>query len=200
MADEPTPTDSGQPPQAPPPAEPAGDTPETFSADYVKELRQEAAQRRTALNEMQKQYDALKSQFDAQQTEQEKAKQAQLKEQGKYKELFDEASQKLASFTDLDKKAARLQEAMNAVLETQRAGVPDHITALLDKLDPVEQLEWLANYRQTLQQPDAPNDAKPKLQGFNPQGTNGVPETDAQRIARLQQKAGQMVSVFGSQH
>lgn len=208
MADEPTTNEGGQAPPAQPPAQPPAEpdgAAETFSADYVKELRQEAAQRRTALKELQEQHEALKAQLESATSEQEKAKQNQLKEQGKYKELFEEASTKLASFTDLDKQLERMQGAMNSVLETQRAGIPDHITALLDKLDAVEQLEWLANYRQTLQATEQPKDEGKKtvqqqLAGFNPQGSNGVPETDQQRIERLQQKAGQMVSVFGSQH
>jgi muconolactone delta-isomerase len=206
MSDQPT--EAGQPP-APqpqqPPAEPASEAgQETFSKEYVQELRQEAAQRRTALKEMQEQYQQLEAQLKEQQTAQEKAKETQLKEQGKYKELFEEASQKLAKFSDVDKQSARMQEAISAVLQTQRDGIPDHITALLDKLDPVEQLEWLANYRQTLaapepQKPQGKQTAQQQLAGFNPTGGNGTQESDQQRIARLQQKAGVGVSIFGSQ-
>lgn len=47
---------------------------------------------------------------------------------------------------------ARYEKALGAHVEAQSADVPDGVKALLNKLDPVERLEWLAANRETLVQ------------------------------------------------
>ena len=82
----------GQEPQEVPPQEPqAGDEPQTFSADYVKELRAEAAKYRTELRDVQKEFETIK-------TEREKATETELAEQGKWKELAEKNATKLADY------------------------------------------------------------------------------------------------------
>jgi len=177
------------------PAEP--EEPTTFDADYVKELRQEAAAKRTALKTAQQEKAALEAQIAELTKAQEASKQSALKEQGKYKELFEEASQKLASYEDTSKQVERLTGAVGKILETQLAGVPEHITTLLAKLDPVEQLEWLANYRDNLSKQDEPADARQRLNSFNPTGTNVDNISDAERIRKLQKATGINQGIFG---
>lgn len=200
----PEPTEETQPEAAHPESD-AGQA-QTFDADYVEKLRGEAAKWRTQFRDTQKQLEDIQAQLTQQQKEREQAKTAELKEQGKYKEAFDEAT---ATITRLEAQAAeakqmkatveKYQAALTGLLESQRDGMPESITTLLDKLDPVEQLEWLAKNRQAVvpppEAPEAPR--KPSLAGFNPAGTPGNAENDAQRVARLRKQSGQMVTPFG---
>lgn len=55
-----------------------------------------------------------------------------------------ETAEKMESFEKTQQLAKRYEESLKKNLEVQRAGLPDPITALLDKLDVAEQLEWLA--------------------------------------------------------
>lgn len=78
-------------------------------------------------------------------------------EQGEFKKL---AEQRQARVTELEAqvaesdavkaKADRYEAALTAHLETQRKDLPKHVTELLDKLDPVDQLEWIAKHRDEL--------------------------------------------------
>jgi len=84
-----------------------------------------------------------------------------LAEQQKFKELADKHGEKargleaaLAARTEeLEKanaRASRYQQALEAHLKTQTAGLPEYITSLLSKLDPVEQLEYIAANQEKL--------------------------------------------------
>lgn len=200
QATPPATTPDATPPAAP--VEPAQQKPadddegKTFSADYVKELREEAKQNRLTAQKLQKQIDDLTKAQDS-------AKQKELAEQGKYKELADDAMNKLQQLEPYKEQAERYQGVISNLLETQRQGLPESIAALLDKLDPVDQLEWIANNKATVTATPA-NDQQaqqpPALAQFNPRGDGQVTETDAQRISRLRKTAGQTTSPFGSQN
>lgn len=178
----------------------AGQEPETFDADYVAKLRNEAAKYRTQARDTQKAMEDLKSEFDELRKGQESAKKKELAEQGKYKELFEESAatiQKLeakaAELSGLNEKVTKYQETITGLLESQREGLPESIVTLLDKLDPVEQLEWLAKNKKEVAKPKG----APALSEFNPSGAGGNPENDAQRVSRLRRNTGQMVTPFG---
>ena len=47
----------------------------------------------------------------------------------------------------------RYKAALTTHLTTQREGLPQHVTDLLDRLDPVDQLEWIAKNREALATP-----------------------------------------------
>lgn len=47
-------------------------------------------------------------------------------------------------------KAERYERALTGYLETEREGLPEHITALLDRMDPVDQLEWIRTNREAI--------------------------------------------------
>lgn len=70
-----------------------------------------------------------------------------LAEQGKYKELADGHAAKIA---ELEPKAQRYEAALRAQVAELRKDLPEHITALLDKMDAAEQLEYLATNRAKL--------------------------------------------------
>ena len=71
-----------------------------------------------------------------------------------------EAQEKLQELDKAQEQIKRYGEALNKHLEVQRAGLPEAITKLLDKLDPVDQLEWLAANKEAI--------SKTKLDGPPP--------------------------------
>jgi hypothetical protein len=52
-----------------------------------------------------------------------------------------------------NERAERYEEALKTYLETQRDGVPEHITTLLDSMDVVDQLNYLSKNREALVDP-----------------------------------------------
>lgn len=69
---------------------------------------------------------------------------------------------------ELKKKFARYEKSITAHLETQRKDLPAHVVKLLDRLDPVDQLEYIAENSETLR--SAPK--KPVPETPNPESTN----------------------------
>jgi hypothetical protein len=84
------------------------------------------------------------------QREREAAEAKALEEQSKFKELADQRQAKIAELEPFQAKSERYEKALTTLLEAERKGMPGHITALLDKLDPAEQLEWIASNREAL--------------------------------------------------
>jgi len=80
-----------------------------------------------------------------------------LKDQEKYKELAEKFEKdlvdertKLTELSTLPEKLERTEGALKKLLETQRKGLPDHLIKLLDKMDPVDQLEYIAENKDVL--------------------------------------------------
>jgi hypothetical protein len=88
------------------------------------------------------------------------AETARLKEQGEYKTLAEKAAARVAELEPLAEAIQRKDGVIKQFLDAERKGLPKHILALLDKLDPTDQLEYIAANRA---------DLKPK--------GNGPPET-----------------------
>lgn len=84
-----------------------------------------------------------------------------LIEQQKFKELADQRELRIKELEPVLEQNERLTAALKTHLDTQRADLPEHIIGLLDRLDTVDQLEWLATNRSAL----------------TPTRTNGVPPT-----------------------
>lgn len=61
-----------------------------------------------------------------------------------------EATAKVSEYDQLQQQAKRYQESLKKSLEVQRSGLPESIIKLLDKLDPADQLEWLAANKESL--------------------------------------------------
>lgn len=85
----------------------------------------------------------------------EEAESKSLAEQQKYQELAEKrakaltelettAAETAAKLEAEQAKAQRYEKALNVYLADQRKRVPEHLYSLLDKLDPVEQLEWIS--------------------------------------------------------
>lgn len=79
--------------------------------------------------------------------EREAAEAAGLAEQQKFKELADKHAAKVAEIepqlATVSEKAERYEKALTGYLATLRKAVPTNILPLLDKLDVVDQLEWI---------------------------------------------------------
>lgn len=137
---------------------------ETFDAEYVKKLRAEAAAHRVRVRELEA---AEQERTKAQQAEAEK----RMAEQQKFQEL---AEKRAAERDDATKQAETLQErvtrqeeALQALYDGRKEAVPEMYRPLLEKLDLVERLEWIAANEDVL----TTAKAKP----------NGIPATPAAR-------------------
>lgn len=79
----------------------------------------------------------------------EAAEEQRLKEQEEYKALAKKRATKVeelsAQVENLEPEIERYKNALEAQLAAVRDGLPEHILALLDRLDPVEQIEYLAD-------------------------------------------------------
>lgn len=77
-----------------------------------------------------------------------------------------ELEKRVAELEMVEKTASRYGKAIEAQLAAQLADVPEHIQALLTRMDPVERLEWLAANGDKLKAPAANPPATPP--GFVP--------------------------------
>jgi hypothetical protein len=177
----PTPDPKPNDPPADPPTPPNPDPPKpdgkTFTQEQVDGIVKDRLERERKTAEAKTQKDR------------EDAEAARLKEQGEFEKL---ANQRAATITELEAKvtegethktrADRYETALKAHLETQRKDLPAHITALLDRMDPVDQLEYIAANREAL-------GAKPGQNG------SGIPATpkpgDRKALTEEQQQAAQ---------
>lgn len=101
-------------------------------------------------------------------TEQEKAGQAaaqaaeaaeaeRLAKQQEWQTLAEKRQAALDEMKPYKETAERYKGALAAILEAQRGGLPGHVVELLDKLDPVDQLEYIAKHQAELAKPAPPN-------------------------------------------
>lgn len=99
----------------------------------------------------------------------EEAETKALEEQKEFQKLAEQRAAQVAELTPKAEQVERYQAALTKILETEKAGVQEHVLALLEKLDPVEQLEWIAANRDKLKVPETP---EPELDK-----TRGIPKT-----------------------
>ena len=118
--------------------------------DRFKTVNDQLAELKKWKAEQDKAATAAKKAADAAET-------ARLAEQGKFKELADQANAKASELEPFRDKAARYEGALGKLLAKERDGLPKHILPLLDKLDPAEQLEYIAEHKAELGKPAAPN-------------------------------------------
>ncbi len=129
----------------------------------------------------------------AQKAAEEAAAQA-LKDNAKFKELSEKQAQSLldketalATATATAEATTQERDKYKAALEKhvkeRRAGLPDHITALLDVLDPVAQLDWLTKNAE-------------KLGGTGREGVPATPRPQGNQTEAQKQKAQQNAQGF----
>ena len=120
----------------------------------------------------------------------------QLEAKGDYEKALNTALAQVAELETKAQSAEQYQTALSKLLEAQRAEVPAHIIALLDRLDPADQLEWLAENAASIKpQPEPETTPKAGNASFNPVGTKAT-MTDRERIAALNKSRG-VSSPFG---
>jgi hypothetical protein len=116
------------------------------------------------------------------------AEEASLKEREDWQKLaakreaeLAEAGQKLAALDDLQAKHDAAVSALVKLLERERKDLPKHILSLLDQLDPVAQLEWLAaNKAEAAAKPASPAGTpqpRPRTQAGAPAPNSAQPST-----------------------
>lgn len=100
----------------------------------------------------------IRARLDRQRTSleaaQAKAKQeadaAALAQQGEFKTLAEQRQARIAELEPQAERATRLEKALQAQLDEAMKGVPDYILPLLEKLDVIDRLEYLAKNRAAL--------------------------------------------------
>jgi hypothetical protein len=138
----------------------AGQEPETYDRAYVERLRAEAAKNRVDAKELRE----AKAKLDEIETN----KLGEIERRDK--QIADLKAQ-VAEVETVRQRADRLEAALTAHLAAQRKGIEDKgVLELLDKLDPVDQLEWIAKHGATAaggQRPGIP--ASPRPNGHRPE-------------------------------
>lgn len=103
-----------------------------------------------------------------------------------------EQATQIETLTQVQEKAERYEKALKAHLDTQRAGLPAHVTLLLDKLDPAEQLEYIAANRAALlpaqppvTPPGGPGNGKPPagVPPTPPASAGGMSDDERRKVA-----------------
>ena len=162
----PTNTDNGQGPEP--------EQLKTFDATYVAKLRAEAANNR-------KRAEALEAAEAQRATEAKAADELRLAEQQKWQELAQKRQDDLtavkAEAEALKTLSTRLADALNGYLAKEREGIPDHIGALLDKLDVVDQLTYISANREAW----AANNQRPAGVPASPRAGQAPAITEAER-------------------
>lgn len=166
----------GQPPADS--GKPSGQQPPETPLDYEKWL---ASQDETTKKLLDSHLGGLKSALDKEREDrkklekaqreaakdQDEAEQKRLIEQQEWQKLAEQRQAKIAEIekqvsemTPFKERVERYGKALMAHLETQRQGLPAHVLTLLDKLDPAEQLEYIAANAEALK-PQQPPQQKP---------------------------------------
>lgn len=176
----------GEPPaEKPKPDDATGDQEEkrTFSQREVNAL-------------MKRQKEEMRAEFEKLSAEAKRSEQDRvLAEQAKWKELadarkqeLDEKVKQLEAAAQKDPVIERQRKALEAYRDAQYAAIPDSIKVLLDKLDVVEQIEWLTANADQL----APADGQQKTTQAKSRGTpvpvKGKPATSVDAVAQQRER------------
>jgi hypothetical protein len=96
----------------------------------------------------------------------------QLEEKEEWKKLAEKSTAKvttleaeLAALISLKEKQDKYEKALKTYVDSLRKGIPEHVVTLLDKLDPVEQLEYISANIDALRKkpiPESPDPANPE--------------------------------------
>lgn len=120
------------------------------------------------------------------------------KEQGRWKDLAEQHEAKVKELEPAVAKADRYEAALKAHLETQRKDLPAHITALLDRLDVADQLDWIAANQEALKpQPFTNGHTVAAAVPATPKPANGQAVATQQQQDHRQQFAGTALGLWG---
>lgn len=103
------------------------------------------------------------------------AEEKSLAENAKWQELAEKRAKDLeaasAAMKELESAKATSEaqaQALGRYLDAERKGLPDHIIGLLDKLPPLQQLEWLAENKEKLATPKPATEADKRSAAAEP--------------------------------
>lgn len=118
------------------------------------------------------------------------AEEQAAKDQGKWQELAESHAKRISELESLEPQleetqatADRYKGALERHLEVQRSELPGHITALLDQLDPVAQLEWISEHRETITASQNGNQTKKGVPPAPKPGDDRMTDEDKRRVA-----------------
>jgi hypothetical protein len=138
-------TDPGKTNPAPAPApdgkapqDQAGSESQTKGSD---ELPDDPAELKARLKKGEATLKEMREKFEARALADEKAAQTALREQGKFKELYDQAAPKLELLN-------RYEAVIGKMLDAELKTIPESLKGLLPEGDPVTQLDWIAKARE----------------------------------------------------
>lgn len=158
-------------PNTPTPADKQADSDKLFTQADIDRIIAE----RLSREEKKRETESAKARREAE----EKA----LTENQKWQELAEKRAKDLeaatAALTDIDALKATSEAqaaALGRYLDAERKGLPDHIIGLLDKLPPLQQLEWLADNKEKLASPKPATEADKR-------GPATEPSQDWQKVA-----------------
>ena len=119
------------------------------------------------------------------------AEEKALKEQSEWQKLAEKHAARIseleplhATVEETNAQLGRYKGALEAHLATQRDSLPDHIMDLLDRFDPVDQLEWLAKNRELLGQQRGGNGIPTTPRPAGPMTTEQATEVEIQKRLR----------------
>ncbi len=130
---------------------------------------------KTALDSERASREAAEKEARAKAKAEEAAARKQLEDQGKFKELADTAQAQVAQLTakvaelePLAVQVERYKTALLAQVKVARDGIPAHVGELLDRMDPVEQLEYLSKHAKELRPAQTGGPTNSPLRGSAP--------------------------------
>ena len=137
---------------------------------------------------LRRQEDKLRADAEAaQQRAQQEAEEARLAEQQQYQELADKRKVELEALKPLADKARadleRYSKALAASVEKAREGAPSYVIELLDRLDPVVQLEYLTAHAAEWQQTQTGGGPQGPPKTPKPRGDGQLGEAERRRRA-----------------
>lgn len=100
-----------------------------------------------------------------------KADEERARKQGEWQSLAESHAARISELEPFRAQAERYEAALRAKVAQERAGLPAHITALLDRLDPAEQLEWLAANADAVRPQQSTNGAASRGNGPGPRAS-----------------------------
>lgn len=115
---------------------------------------------KSRLDEVLSERNELRERLEALEQSQQQQREQELAEQNRFKELYEEAQQQLATLQQTQEAAQRYQQALQATNEARLARIPEDKRGLVpDYDDPVKLGAWLDNAEALLAEPSKPKPA-----------------------------------------
>lgn len=155
----------------------SGEDKVTLSAKELQDRIDNAVKDRLDRAKKKADADAAKAKTDAEAAQLEQNKEWE-KLAGTQKARIAELEKQVADGATVAGERDRYKAALDGYVKTAKADLPKHILALLDKLDPVDQLAYIAENAAALKSAGTGQGADKKGPPASPKGSNGQQPTD----------------------